>query len=133
MLDNGVGCVLIVDDRGRLTGIVTESDFIAKRASVPFSMFQAPQLFGHWLPAQELDKAYAHARQVKAGEVMTRDVICVGEDATLRDVVLLMLERRISRIPVVKEGVLRGIVTRHDLLKTMAQTGHSPDRTVSDD
>ncbi len=46
---------------------------------------------------------------------MTPDPICVTPDTTLPEAHKLMTDRRIRRLPVVKDGQLVGIVTRGDL------------------
>jgi CBS-domain-containing membrane protein len=59
MLGQNIGCVPVVDARGKISGIITQSDFAAKERGVPFSTFRAPQLFGQWV-----DRGYdrAHLR-----------------------------------------------------------------------
>jgi CBS domain-containing protein len=52
-----------------------------------------------------------------AGEIMSRDVICVRSDADLRDLAKLFLERGITGAPVVDaEGNLEGVISQTDLL-----------------
>lgn len=38
---------------------------------------------------------------MKAADIMVKDVVTVGPDALVRDIATLMLERRISGLPVV--------------------------------
>ena len=51
------------------------------------------------------------------GEVMTPDVVGVGEDAGAEEVTRLMGQHGIRRVPVVRDGRLVGIVARSDLLR----------------
>lgn len=65
--------------------------------------------------------ALAHAkkhagREIPVSEVMTRDVISVGPEATIAEMSALMAERHISGLPVVDCNRLAGIVTEADLL-----------------
>lgn len=57
---------------------------------------------------------------VLAQDIMTKDVITVSEDTPLKDVVEQMIQHRISGLPVVREGMLLGLVTESDLLKRVA-------------
>lgn len=60
---------------------------------------------------------------MKAKDVMTRHVICVRPEASVREAVQLMLENKISGLPVVdNDGVLVGIVSEGDFLRR-AETG----------
>lgn len=55
---------------------------------------------------------------MKAKEIMTKDVVTVGRDTTVRDLAKLFAERRISSVPVVDgEGLLIGIVSESDLIE----------------
>jgi CBS domain-containing protein len=55
---------------------------------------------------------------VDVGEVMTRDVVTIAADATLREAATLLLGRRIGCLPVVKpDRTLIGLVTETDLLR----------------
>jgi len=68
---------------------------------------------------------------MKAKDIMTYPVITVTADTPLRDAVRLMLERRVSGLPVVdREGNLVGIVTEADLL--LKETSPRPAAPVVD-
>jgi CBS domain-containing protein len=60
---------------------------------------------------------------MKAKDVMTSPVVSVEPDATVLQAVRIMLQRRISGLPVIdKDGHLVGIVTEGDLLRRV-ETG----------
>ena len=60
---------------------------------------------------------------MKVGDVMTRRVISVAPDGSIRDAVQLMLQNRISGLPVVDPaGHLVGMVTEGDFLRR-SETG----------
>lgn len=120
MLDKGIGCVPVVDEHGKISGIVTEASFAAKSKGIPFSTFRAPQLLGRWLSDTSVANIYAEARQTPVSEIMVRNVVTIEENESLNRAVELMLEHNINRIPVVRDGKPVGIVARHDLLRLMA-------------
>ena len=95
MAEEGVGSVLVVDERGTLLGIVTERDIVVR------------------VVAKGLDPS-----KTTVGEIMTRNPITVFEDARLSDAAELMRSKRIGHLPVVnREGRLVGIVTRYDIVR----------------
>lgn len=50
-------------------------------------------------------------------EIMTRDVITVGEDVSVEEAMHIMVENKIDRLPVIdKEGRLIGLITMSDLM-----------------
>ena len=54
---------------------------------------------------------------MNASDIMTRDVISIGPEAGVAEIVSLMLSHHIGALPVVKEGALVGIVSEGDLLR----------------
>lgn len=120
MLDKGIGCVPVVDEEGKIAGIVTEASFAAKSKGIPFSTFRAPQLLGRWLSDTSVANIYAEARQTPVSEIMVKNVVTIEEDDSVNRAVELMLEHDINRVPVVRDGRPIGIVARHDLLRLMA-------------
>jgi CBS domain-containing protein len=123
MLDNGFGCLPVVDSDGKLVGVLTESNFTAKEKGLPFSTFRAPQLLGKWLSESGVEKIYAEARDTRVAEIMTSPVVTIGEKDSINRAVELMLEHDINRIPVVREGRPVGIIARHDLLRMLIEEG----------
>jgi len=102
----------VIDEVGRVLGIVTDR-----------------QVMTHFLPALEDpgETAPRRPRVIREGtvrDVMERTVMCVNEDESLADVVRLMLDKEIERLPVVGDGVLVGFLTRGDIIRRLL--GGSP-------
>jgi CBS domain-containing protein len=55
-------------------------------------------------------------REVTAADIMTRDVVTVTEDMPVRNLIHLLQERHLIRVPVVKGKTLVGVVARRDAL-----------------
>ncbi|MGH8698975.1 MAG: CBS domain-containing protein, partial [Burkholderiales bacterium] len=53
---------------------------------------------------------------MKAKDIMTTPVVTIAPDTTVREIAELLLERRISGVPVVEGGRLVGLVSEGDLL-----------------
>lgn len=128
MLAQNIGCVPVVDARGKISGIITESDFAAKEKGIPFSTFRAPQLFGQWLDKGTVERIYERARTMTAKEIMIHPAITVTEDQPVETALGLLLKHDVNRLPVVRDGVPVGIVSRHDLLRLMAPQIAGEDR-----
>lgn len=52
-------------------------------------------------------------------EIMSRSVLCISEDQGLADVVSIMINKDVERLPVVSEGKLTGFLTRGDILRKL--------------
>jgi CBS domain-containing protein len=66
-------------------------------------------------------------------EIMATGVVTVDPDATLREVVDLLVERRISGLPVVSRGRVAGVVSATDLLDAVASSSTSSQHTPQPD
>jgi CBS domain-containing protein len=118
MLQRRVSGLPVIDESGRLLGIVTEGDFL-RRAETETQRRRARWLeflVGPGKLAQEY--AAAHGRKVR--EVMTPDPVTVTEDAPLEEVVGLMEKRQIKRLPVMRGQEVVGVVSRANLLHALA-------------
>jgi CBS domain-containing protein len=103
-----ISSVPVVEAGGRVLGIVTEADLIAKESWHP----QRLKRLQRWLLADELDKAAGRT----AGEVMSAAQL-VRPDLELEEAAHLMLTRQLHALPVVTDDHLVGIVSQADLLK----------------
>jgi len=112
----------VVDADGRLVGLLDDSDLILSEARL-----HAPttvEILGAYftLPGSRhrFEEEVRAALGQFVGDVMESDVHTVGPDATVEDVATIILDREVSRVPVV-DGDRRvvGIVTRGDLVRTM--------------
>lgn len=56
------------------------------------------------------------------GDIMTSDVVTVGEDTDAETVAQILISRRVRRVPVVRDGAIVGIVSRSDLVRLFALT-----------
>ncbi len=56
---------------------------------------------------------------VPAREIMDRAVLCLSEDQPLSDVAQLMIDKKLERLPVVREGALVGMLTREGIVRRL--------------
>ncbi|KQW21442.1 hypothetical protein ASC80_10395 [Afipia sp. Root123D2] len=132
MLRRHISGMPVLDNTGKLIGMVSEGDFL-RRGEI-----STERRRGRWLsflvgPAgHAADFVKEHGRKV--GEVMTRRVITVNEDASLEEIVRLMERNHIKRVPVMRGDRIVGIVTRSNLLLAVASmSGEIPNPAESDD
>jgi CBS domain-containing protein len=122
MTERKIGVVPVVDAERRPIGIITESNLFVENKRIPYIQERAPALFGKFVNTDNLAEAYSDAGGRTAADAMTSPVICVEEDDTVSEVARLMTEKGIGRVPVVRGGLLTGIVARTDLLRTLIVT-----------
>jgi CBS domain-containing protein len=119
LLQRGYRALPVVDDAGRLAGIITDGDLL-RRAELPARLgLQAD------LTAEERASQTAHLNHLQAGQIMTTPVVSIGAEESVRKAAEVMVQRRIKRLPVVdgQDGLV-GLVSRLDVLRSVEfQTG----------
>lgn len=119
MLENRIGSVPIVDEQGRLVGIVTEADFIDGHRAAPLAEYQVRQVFKQSQNEETLATIVSAGERLTAADAMRRVDVTVTEQESIYAVVAGMLGGGVDDVPVVRNGIPVGIVTRHDLLKLL--------------
>lgn len=110
-----VSAVPVIEADGRVIGVVSEADLLAKeeyRDGVPGLNEPRERM-------QQLLKSGA----LTAGDLMSTPAVSVHQDAQLTEAARIMARMRVKRLPVVDgEGRLAGIVSRGDLLKVFLRS-----------
>ncbi len=117
MVKHSVGCLPVVDEGGRLIGIISETDFLGAMRNVPFSRETGHVLFGKWTDGRGIVRSCREAVDLKLDDFIRTRVVTVEETDTVEDAVTKMLKNRVHRLPVVKEGKPVAMFARRDLLK----------------
>ncbi len=118
--EKSIGAVPVLDETGVLVGIITESDLFIKEKGIPFSAVKIPHIFNQWVEPRKLAAIYKEIDAHKASDVMSSPVITISPDMEVGEAASLMFNNQISRLPVVENNELVGIVSRSDIIKLMA-------------
>ncbi|MDA0988174.1 MAG: CBS domain-containing protein [Chloroflexi bacterium] len=121
MLEHGTSCLPVLDNKGQLVGILTHTDFGFHRKFLPMAG-HLYTLMGSWVKPETLEEVAKAVSSRSVSEVMSHPAITVQEDTPVAEVADLMIQKNISRLPVVRGKALVGIVTRHDFVKLMAMS-----------
>jgi CBS domain-containing protein len=124
MVRHRVSGLPVVDEAGKLIGIVSEGDFIRREAGRdrPHGVSLLDAVFGEG----ELQPVGAET----VAEVMTRSVVTITPEATVGEAARVMGRRSVKRLPVVDlEGDLVGIVSRSDVVGAFTK----PDDVIEDE
>jgi len=119
LLEHKISGLPVVDDNGKLVGVVSETDLVFQEKPVkgPFYVvlfdspiyLESPNRFIH-----DVKRAVAQ----KVGDLMSAKPYTVGPDASIVEVATIMTEKGVNRVPVVDaDGKLMGIITRQDIIK----------------
>ncbi len=117
----------VLDEKNRLIGIITQGDLL-RRPELGTEQQHTSWLAEFFLRSRlEDDYVHTHGRQVS--EVMTPDPDFVSPDNELAEAAALMTKKHMKTLPVVRDTVLVGVITRTDIVRALAAKLISP--TVS--
>jgi CBS domain-containing protein len=108
LVRTGLGAMPVVDEEGRVIGMVSEREVIRHLLTV--QAFSGPD-------SRALSPGAMGTRTVR--DVMTRQVLCVAPQQPIAEVAALMSNKDVDRVPVVKEGRLVGFLTRGDIVRKL--------------
>ncbi|ABB38843.1 CBS domain containing membrane protein [Oleidesulfovibrio alaskensis G20] len=120
MLEYKFNGLPVVDDAGKLVGVLCQSDLVAQQKKV-----NLPSLFtilDGFIPLKSLSDMDSEMRKVAATRVsdaMTDNPATVTPDTPLDEVATLMVDSKYYTLPVVKDGILVGVVGKEDVLRTL--------------
>ena len=116
LLRKGYRSLPVVDETGKVVGIVTDGDLL-RNTSLPIRLGLHPVLTQEQVQS---DIAELQAQGRTVGEIMTMPVVTVTDSATVRHAGATMVEHDLKRLPVIdKKGRLTGIISRVDMLRKM--------------
>jgi CBS domain-containing protein len=122
MLTHHVSAVPVVDADHRPLGLVSEGDvmrhfsaqFQSKRAEWLRKLAEGETLAPAFLAEIRLNQQHARA-------IMQTAIISADQEASLAELADLMLQHGIKRVPILRDGVLIGIVSRADVVRAVVE------------
>ena len=125
MAARSIGGAPVVDEDGKVIGLLRDDDLIVPDVRIHFptvisvlgAYLELPSSFDRF--DKEVRKAVGSA----VADVMTANPPTCSEDDTLEQVATVMHEHDFSRLPVVRDDKLVGIVSRGDILRAIVQSG----------
>ena len=99
----------VVDDAGELVGVLSEHDLLEKSAHPRYGLRRGVM------------ESHRRHDASTVGEVCSRPALIIASDASVHDVTRQLIDRNVTRLIVVDDGRVLGIVTRHDVLRSLTR------------
>lgn len=118
-----LGGAPVIDASGAVVGLLEDDDLIVQDAKLHFPTVIS--VLGAYieLPASQrhFEEDLRKAVGATVADVMDPDPPTCSEDDTLEGVATIMHERNMSRLPVVRDGKLVGVISRGDIVRALVQ------------
>ena len=96
MQDKGVGALIVVDDGGKIVGLMSERDY-----------------------ARKVILEGRSSKETYTKDIMTKDLYVVKPETTVDECISLMTEKRVRHLPVLDKGKLAGLTSIGDVVKAI--------------
>lgn len=126
LLKHNIGGVPVVNENDELVGIVTEGDLIVKDIRIHFPTYiQLLDAIIYLGGVKRFEEEFRKAIGATAEQVMTKNVYTVKPEDDVEEAATLMFEKHVSRIPVVEGKKIVGIISKRDIIKSIAAESES--------
>jgi CBS domain-containing protein len=98
MQDKGIGAAVVLDEGGKVAGIISERDY-----------------------ARKVILEGKSSKETFTKDIMTRDLYVVSPSATVDECISLMTKKHIRHLPVFDKGKLAGLVSIGDVVKAIVK------------
>ena len=133
LLANRISAVPVIDDQGRLVGIISEGDLVRRtELGTHYRRSWWLELISG-INKEALAKAFLKSHGRKVRDVMTTKVVTAKPTTPLRDIATVLEKNRIKRVPIVVKGQVVGIVSRANIIQALAGLREEPERTTTSD
>ncbi len=123
MLEKDFNGLPVLDDQGRLVGVLCQSDLVVQQREFPLPSFFT--LLGGFVALTSLDKlqrAVDKMAATKVRQAMTLEPVSVSPDTPVNQLADLMVDKKYHTIPVVEQNKLVGVVGKKDILRLLASS-----------
>ena len=124
LVDNKISGIPVVDDDDLVVGVVTEADLLVRSQKLHVPSYI--QILGGIIyldDPEDLKEELRKLAAVKVEDMMTSNPVTVEEDTPVDEIATIMSDEGINRVPVVRAEQIVGIVSRADIIRSLARKG----------
>jgi len=124
LLENRINGIPVVDENGRLVGILCQSDIVAQQKKFPIpSVFTFLDSFIPLSSSKQLEREVRKIAATTVGHAMTSKVATVSPNTDIEEVAEMMVDKNFHTLPVMDKGNLVGIIGKEDILRMLTSEG----------
>lgn len=115
-----IGGAPVVDEEGRLLGVVTESDLIdqTKKVHIPTVVAILDSLIFLERP-DKMEKDIRKIAGTVVGDIYSKNPVTVSEETPLDEIATIMAKKHVHTLPVMRDEQLVGVIGKGDIIRTL--------------
>jgi CBS domain-containing protein len=120
LIDKKINGAPVVDAKGKVVGVLCQSDLIAQQKQVTMPSLLA--VFDGFIALSSRDDFEKEIQKIAASKVsqaMTENPTCISPTTPIDEIATVMVNEKLYTLPVVDSGKLVGVVGREDILRTL--------------
>ncbi len=136
--ENNISGAPVVNNKKNVVGILSEADILKMLEAhytkgnivflpTPFDLIEIP-----FMEAVREAEVYKGTKDmlkdisnVLVSDAMKKKVVTIKPESSIEDAAVLMISKKVNRLPVVENNELVGIITRGDIIKALAVKNNS--------
>ena len=122
LVEKNISGVPVIDKSNKVVGMVTHKDLLYKDIEPKYPA--GFEILGAFISLKGVKTYNEELRKLiatEASQIMTKNVITINENATIEKAAEIMVEKNVSKIPVVDNGKLVGLLSRADVVKYISK------------
>jgi CBS domain-containing protein len=131
LVANGISGLPVCDIERCVLGVISEGDILYKEHDPADGHIGGP--LGWIVYGTPNNARYVKAHALTARKAMTAPAVTIAPWESASVAAEIMCERHVNRLPVVKDGLLVGIVTRADLVRAFIRTDAEIERELREE
>ncbi len=120
LYSNHINGVPVVDDDGKIIGVICESDLIRKdkKLHIPTVVMVLDAVL-YLESSKKFEKELKRFNATLVEELYTKDVVSVDEKTPVYEIATIMTEKKVYTIPVLDGDSIMGVIGKADIIRTL--------------
>lgn len=120
LLENRINGAPVIDEQGRIVGILCQSDLVAQQKKIPLpTVFTLLDSYISLTSSKQLEKQVRKIAAWTVSDAMTPNPVTIQSDTSIETVAALMVDSKFHTLPVMEGKNMVGIIGKADLLRTL--------------
>lgn len=120
LTDNAISGAPVVNNEGKVIGVVTESDLIDQNKKIHIPTVVS--ILDSFIYLERPDRLEQEMRKIAGAtvaDIYTADIVTVTEETPVDELATIMSEQSVHTLPVVQDGNLTGVIGKKDIIRTI--------------